>query len=372
MSATIAESLSEIQVDETKPWATWHQPEIVETNLSDLRVELMDGVKRGEDEDGQPGEGRFLAFFNQGEAIGRASPHALRALSTRVGFPLDFVSKLEPELQAAVINDRILDGREQEFALAAELDPVYDGSLLVTNALPGWRGICGHAQVAQVAHDYLTERLKEVEVKSATCHHGEMVLRLGSKRREKVTARKGDVLSCGVDVYHNYGMDLRVALYAERLVCTNGMTTTSHPFDWTNRNGGSEEAQLRWLRLGLDSAIESYGDLVARAQQMAETRYSGDHEDAIRERARLMGIHRRHWPEIISAFEEEPGDTEWHLLNAFTRFASHRADFNLGRRLQHTAGEWASGFDMVNARLPRPVAQLVGAHIIEQINTPAE
>ncbi len=370
--------LTDVPIDESKPWAAWQEPIVVETNLSELRVEMIDNMPRAADDEESPGENvnRYLAFVKDGEVIGRASKHALHALSTRVSYPLEFVSKLAPDLQAAVINDRILDARSQEFALAAETDPVYEGEVLVTNCLPGWRGVCGHAQVAQVAHDYLMERLEGAEVESASCHHGEMVLRLSSPLQQPVTRRKGDVLSCGVDIYHNYGMDLRISLYARRLVCLNGMTREDRPFDWTNRDGGSEEDQLRWLRNGMDQAIESYGDLVARAHQMAETKYTGDYADAIRERARLMHIPQRHWADIISAFEEEPGDSEWHLLNAFTRFASHRAEYGLSRRLQRMAGIWVGDFDMVNARLPRPVANLVGAHIldagaiIEQINQP--
>ena len=68
----------------------------------------------------------------------------------------------------------------------------------------------------------------------------------------------------------------------------------------------------------------------------------------------------------IDAFEAEPGDTHYSIQNAFTRLASHG---NLPERARYavmeSSGDWMANFQLVTATLPRPIAQLVGAQIID-------
>ncbi len=73
---------------------------------------------------------------------------------------------------------------------------------------------------------------------------------------------------------------------------------------------------------------------------------------------------------IAAAYDEEPGNTEWHLVNALTRVATHSADVspNRQRLLQNIAGEFTRDFSLVDARLPNSVALRVGARILRNAN----
>lgn len=77
-----------------------------------------------------------------------------------------------------------------------------------------------------------------------------------------------------------------------------------------------------------------------------------------------MGLPQRYWPALLAAFDEEPGDTEWDMLNAFTRLGTHNNLGSTSRNVQRAAGDWVGNFEMVTARLPRPMAQAVGAEIL--------
>ena len=130
---------------------------------------------------------------------------------------------------------------------------------------------------------------------------------------------------------------------------------------------GTPEHQLSWLSTAVDGARAAYDQIVERARVMAETNFEGDAHEVLIERARAMGIPRRLHTSIVSAFDVEPGETEWHLLNAITRAATHSD--NLTDRQRRTmmtlSGEFTREFDMVNATLPSFVAQRVGAKIFD-------
>jgi hypothetical protein len=346
-------SILETAIDPTRPWAGWD-----ECNLFTARLQAVDLAVAGgghhlelRREDGEGGH----------ETIGRANSHCLRELSTRVGFPVDFVMKLsDPELQARVINDRVRAARDQEFGFAVE-------SGAVSNIMPSWRGVLPHRLVAQVVDNAVAEGVGGTpEVDMAATEPGGMRVRLLTMRQDPVTPKVGDVLRMGVEVVHRYGVELDVSLYAQRLVCTNGMVSSSRQFEWSRQLYGSREDQLHWVRLGVAEALTAYDDLVTKAREMASARFEGDWREALRERARALRIHERYMPALVEAFEQEGGgDTEWDLLNAITRFGTHGPDARLGRRLQRAGGSWVEDFDLVTARLPRPLATACGAHIIE-------
>jgi hypothetical protein len=176
------------------------------------------------------------------------------------------------------------------------------------------------------------------------------------------------VLSLGMLVEHAYGVFLGASLYVERLSCLNGMTTTKQAFQWKMSAGaGAQRSQLDWVLVGVANALAAFDDVVEKARMMAAVSVGGDAERMLLERARAMRLPRGYDDALLAAWRVEPDQTEWGMLNAFTRFATHSDTLNDRQRasLQHTAGEWAERFDMVSARLPRPIAEAVGASIYE-------
>jgi hypothetical protein len=181
-----------------------------------------------------------------------------------------------------------------------------------------------------------------------------------------VTRRKGDILQMGVDVRQHYGETVAVALYCKRLVCLNGMMVNERAFEWTQRQTGTVDHQIAWLRTAIAGALEAYETLVARAKQMAETPIHGDPHNILREHARAMRLPERRLPALLEAFDAEPDPTSWGLLNAFTRLATHGGlPQRLSRSLMQASGQWVHDFDLVTCRLPRPMAIAVGAEITE-------
>jgi hypothetical protein len=328
------------------PWSGWTEPTVTTTPIHN--------VLASHDDDGN----LLLSRRDGGDPIGRATTNGLRELSTRIGFPVDFVKKLEPGIQAAVIADRIRAARKQEFSFV-----VVDGE--VTNVAPGWRDAHPHAAVAEAAYGKL-RRLVDgpIEVERAEAKEG-MSLRLLTPVEEAVTPQVGDVLRMGVEVEQRYGMHLGVGLYTSRLVCTNGMTATHRDYSWMGDASGTRDQQMEWLLGSVRAAVESYRQIVEQARRMAGVRVEGDPLVALAQRARALGIPRRLDPALVEAFYEEPGDTEWAMTNVLTRFAAHRAEPGLGRRLQRAAGSMTASFRMVTARLPLSLALKVGGQIIE-------
>jgi hypothetical protein len=330
------------------PWSDWPIPEVVKTEVH--------GIVMSHDEAGR-------VFFCQteevthGPVLGLATPNALRELSTRIGFPLDFVRKLTPGLQTAVLNERIQRAPNLSYSFV-----IVEGQ--VTDAVPGKREIVPHAEIVQSAYDQLKKTVEgepDVVVEDA---QGRLSFRLLTGIEEAVTKKPGDVLRMGIEVEHAYGFELRVCLYTERLVCANGMTAVQRDYEWTSSAAGTKEEQLFWLRQRVFDAAQAFSSFVERAKAMAAARIEGDPGEALIRRARLLGLPRSQDALLIEAFDEEPGATEWDLLNAFTRFATHDAGSRLGKKLQSQAGRTVEQFEVVKAELPLSVARKVGAKIL--------
>lgn len=357
-----------VDIDPDKPWGAWPTPEAVPSAIRDIRLEV--------DRRYMPSGGARLAVFDKAGMVGYPTTAALSDLSTRVGFPSDFVAKLPLDLQALVINDRISECREtnmtmtrQPYRIAVEGGGLADHPdyKTVTNISPGWRGILPHGAVAQTAYDIVVSvyGVQGTTVAKARLLDAGMELRLQTNYTAPVTRRVGDVVSLGVRVAHKYGIELAVSLYIERLACLNGMTAVSSAFEWKSRQVGGPQAQLEWLMVGVANALAGFDAVVTKAQAMSRVNVEGDAERSLIERARAMRLPRGQDDALLAAWRQEPDPTEWGFLNAFTRLATHGEELNDRQRaaMQATAGRWAESFDMVNARLPRPLAEAVGASI---------
>lgn len=349
-----------IAINRELPWGEWPTPEVHSTAINQLRVRANDGgtLYLGT-EDGSDEANRTI--------LGVASRRGLQELSWKVGFDSEFVlDKLTPALAAEVINHRISAHREAEVGVIVEGDRF-------SAFLPSMRELLTYGETAQSAYDTMNSVFGNVLVDGAWQTERGMRVRLMTDLQQPITRRVGDVLQMGLEVRQDYGESIEVELYMKRLVCLNGMTANRSAFSWQNRLEGSRNHQRLWLSNGIAEALGAYDTLVERSRLMAQTRFEGEPESALRERARAMNFPLRHMPALMAAFEEEPGHSEWELANAFTRVATHAGlPDGLGRRVQENVGVWTQGFDLCTARLPRPLAMRVGAQIIADIETLAE
>lgn len=363
-----------VDIDLNAPWAGWPMPEVVPTKMEYLRVNV--------DKIYMPSGGERLIIEDNAGMVGYPTSSAIHDLSIRVGFPWDFISKLPLRLQSEVINSRIAEARKTGVTMTRQpmlttgsdglLVPREEGYRTVTNVSPGWRGILRHGEVAQKAYNMTRDvyGADGVTIKTARLTDSGMEVRLQTNRTEEVSRGGrglGDVISLGLLIMHRYGVELAVKLYVERLICLNGMTSSTWAFEWKSVATGSPRDQLDGMCIGVANALVAFDGVVDKARTMANTPLEGDAERMLLERARAMRLPQTHHEDLLSAWRQEPVTTEWGMLNAFTRFATHSPGLNDRQRLsfQQTAGDWTTNFDMVSARLPRPIAEAVGASIYE-------
>lgn len=345
------------------PWRDWQPPVVMRGILQSARVEAEanPNAVTTTETDTMSGPARLVLKVD-GQRIGTLDTWGSRALGLHVGFPTDFLSKLDPDLQAQVINARIgsADQRE-EFQFMAENDRL-------KTITPGWREFMAHSRVADTLYAAMREKYETVEVGEYHLN-GQMELLLKTPREDQITPAVGDVLRHGIRITHSYGMKLEVEHYSERLFCANGAFHQIVSASWSSKAMGPAETQVMAIRAGFLDLFNKFDDTVSHSRTMAETVIGGDPRQALNERAHAMRIPRRHWNDIWEAFQVEPGNTEWNMFNALTRFATHAesVDRKTRKQVQRAAGTWADNFDMVTARLPRPIAMRAGAEIIPEV-----
>lgn len=360
--------MSQVTIDaatpiEELPWALWPVPEATHVNTHDIRASVDDD----------------RLYIGTDEAHGTPTLGALRSLSERINFPPEFVTKLPTTLQADIINNRIASYRDADFSLVMEHSTNPMMPSVVASVAPGQRLVLPHAAVAQTAYETIRAVFDtEALVADTTLASDHSLVRFkipyDAPIRPDGGRSVGDVLRMGVELKHVYGVEISTRLYTERLRCLNGMTAFQSEYSWGARIMGTQQMQIDWIKFGVSQALTSFPQIVERARLMASTRIEGDLARALMERARALRLPRRLTGQLMEAFNQEPGDTEWDMLNAFTRLATHGGlDEATARALAHGAGTWVQGFDMVTARLPRPIAVSVGAHVLEEASpSPAD
>jgi hypothetical protein len=344
--------VSAIQIDANQPWANWPIPESV---TADIRKVVADA------------DGGVVTLYvpqEEGEdpiTIGIPSSNAMKQLGLYAQFPVDFVSQLRAPLRAQILTERLASAEYHGFNFIRD-----SSNNTLTNLAPDWRQTLPYSVAAQFVYDQLCELNGNIEVDEANVSGGTMMARFFTPVEAPITRKLGDVLQYGLQLRHDYGTHIEIGVYAKRLVCLNGMTANSEKFKWSHRTMGTADNQLAFLANGVQSCKLAFDQMVNRSIQMSETTFEGDGHAVLEERARSLGISSRLNSKLFDAFDQEPGDTEWHLVNALTRVATHDADINAAQRdrIMELAGEYTRQFEMVDAHLPAAIARKVGASII--------
>lgn len=330
-------------------WNDWKEPSVTKSHTHDVVTEA-DGnnlIMRVKNEEGKT------------ESFSKMTTPALRELAKRVQFPTDFVSSLPTNLQADIINHKLQSARNQKFSVIAD----EEGRIIA--ASPGWRDSVSHREIAQTAYDTLmtVEDVESVNIHTIQRHDESMFLRFTTPVTAPVTRKVDDILKMGVEISHSFGTDITVSLFTERLICTNGMTANRNEYNWMGNGAKTKEEQIEWIKSQVAEVMFHFDVLIAKSRQQAETPLQGDPAAILSQRARSLGM-SRFAPQIIEAFNAEPDMTEWGITNALTRFASHNAPPQIGRRLQNEAGNMVMNFVMATARLPLYFAQQNGYEIL--------
>lgn len=338
------------------PWHQWEPLSVRPADLALLKMETLDGQLVAKLPDLPPY---------------RVAPSFLEGLGGETTFPPSFVEKLSPATQAAVINERLAATPPRLMSL------VMNGESCV-RFLPGDRAVLSAPLVADRIYDRLNDLYGGVMIDEARANNGEHWLRFTTPYTKTLTGEvveiergrheflKEEVLSMGVQVRHEFRDGLSVELHVKRLLCYNSATSNVHSYSWRVKEDRSEAAQLYWLDDVIAGLPAEFDRFLAHGQQMQAEKFEGHSRTALQAAAKSMHLPKRLLPGLFAAFDQEPGDTHWHLFNAITRMGTHgELAPGIARELCRTAGEWAATFDMVNARLPRALANNVGAQILE-------
>jgi hypothetical protein len=338
-----------VAIDSTRPWAQWPSFTAHRHSMADVRA-----VRNEE---------QLHLWSDSAGSLGVIGPDGVRAVADLAAFPADFVQKLPMDLRGEVISNRLRQVRvDREFQIVNEGGQI-------KSITPGIRAMLSHAEVAQTAFNAVADAIEgEPEVKDFHLN-GHLDLTIMTPMQDEITPAEGDVLRYGITFKHRYGQEIEASIFAERLVCINGAIGYTETYTWNSKQMVTRDAQLDWITQQTRRVFAATPQMTEHARTMARTQVEGDINSALDARAEAMRIPRRYWNDIHAAFEQEPGQTEWHLVNAVTRFASHtdRLSRSDRRNTIHAAGNWAGNFDIVTARMPRPVAVRSGAQIIEAV-----
>lgn len=343
-----------VPIEDEMPWSNFSRPTGVLMNIQDAVVapQLIDGKMVG------------LRLTAQGEDYGLLNREASRSLGRMIGYKVDFIDKISgnPELALGVVNHMIQDYRPQVMMFAGD-------NLEIRDVCPGWRDVASHAEICQSVYNTMKSRYQDVHIEKCEISKNgdlEFIVTVDTPNGQ-VTPQEGDYLQGGVRVTHRYGTEVKVGLFVKRLVCTNGLTASTTSYGWTSRGAGSIQSQIAYIEMQTIESLGRFESLVENARKMSTTIVEGDINQVIKERLKQMGVPMNNLSGIIEAYTQEPGNTEWHILNAITRFATHT--MGLGRNMREVlmegSGDWVHQFDVVKARIPRNIANRIGAQIIE-------
>lgn len=357
-SVVMSRTTPVISITPDRPWSHIPMPESVGFNITSGRVAYDDQ------------RDSIRLVMPDGSVGPEFTEEGIRSLGHLVGYRTDFIRKLMPATRVTVINEMIMQHRDQIIQCIG-----HNGE--ISTIAPGWRDVVGHSEIIETAYNALrgsTLAMKQdVDVRSIDqIDSATMVCKIMANKQSKITAKKGDVLRAGIKIEYRYASLLKVSLYIERLICENGMESGSEVYTWTNNNKGVTNIveQLDYITMAIADCSARFDAIVNRSIQMSETVVEGDPRNALLARARAMKIDPKYTPDILQAFDAEEGNTEWHMLNAITRFATHSKVINdlYRTRVQSGAGVWVDKFDLVNCRMPRPIAEKFGAQIMEESN----
>lgn len=350
----IGERGSLVPIEPDKPWANEKIPYAIGVDLSKLRFKVPSNLSDKNQE--------IVIAKPDGSDGPVMHKEAMRVLGHNCGFKVDFIEKLPIHLRAEVVNEMLRQHRPQDFFLSGTPEIISDISA-------GWREICSHAEIAQKAFNAIKTISQDCTIKDYSVTPVGMKVKIITERRQPITKKVGDALAYGISVHHRYGSLLKTSLFTERLSCLNGAKTIDESFSWQSEKVGGCQSQLEFVVMSVNHTLEQYNNFVQRARIMSEVMVEGDPKEALLVRSRALGIPEKFLPVVLEAFEREEGNTEWDMLNALTRFATHAQHSDLTENHRDKfitgAGQWVTEFDMVNARMPRVMALAAGAQILE-------
>ena len=171
----------------------------------------------------------------------------------------------------------------------------------------------------------------------------------GNESRVITDAKKdvGDMVKGGAIVHFNpLGItDPYVQTYGQRLVCTNGMTSTEvmRSYELGNSDGENYSTLIAWMRDSVREAYTSIGEAVNKWTRLADDKLAPQDRPlligAIAKDAKLKGNAAE---AFMARAMEEPPESSYDVLNLLTWLSSHvQEDPDAIQRAQNVAANFA-------------------------------
>ncbi len=281
----------------------------------------------------------FATMAVEGEPL-RLSDLAVKQLATELSIPANYLTKCNAELQASNIDYwqgklsekkriRALIGQQTVQAITSpNFIPIRNTRLFDVMV-----DVVGGSSPDAVKLDVFEHSWENTRV-GLTNANSERAIQNHYLRELHEGAQIGDVLRTGA----NFNNSLTVANQTEiepmafRLICLNRMVTPlmgSELPRFRYKNDGSKPSE-DWLRDAMDAIGEQYEPMFDAMEAAANTRLENP-EQVIRDQlSHVPGPVRE---AVINAYREEPMPTQWGVVNAFTRAATHADDLDMRYRI---------------------------------------
>lgn len=270
-----------------------------------------------------------------------------RSLANYLRIPASYLSACPPEFKA-----RTLQFWQQEHGDAETVLELTDGDVTSIHApealmLP-MRAVVGVAEKvfdpeAEVRFHRLDENRLHLDI--TTPQHQVDV-------QSPVYRQVGDITQAGLRFlsYPNQVKPPSVGAYLERLVCTNGMTTTERA-GAISLQGRTVEEVIEEMELAARRMLGTLDDRLARYAATAERPIPGNRQAFAHQLAREANLSRSVLDTVMELVNQLPDDATLYDINqAFTSVANTDVSYPTRIRLQNLGGMMAFEPDRIVAR----------------------
>jgi hypothetical protein len=268
------------------------------------------------------------------------------AIAADLGAGSRFLRQQPPNLILPLIN-RAYGNAQAEHPQVSMLAREHEGRQYAVDILKRRANPISPTRAIEVVHEVLSNG--HVPEYSLSWRDGLKNVTFGAVTQAKqyeVRGRQvGDMVSGGVLVQLSPvgAIPLTASPYVERLVCTNGMTSTTGLDSWTTPGGDGSHDPYDWLAEAVEAAYNAVDRQFEEIQRAANTPIEErDIEVIVNDLFDHYRIPTALRQSVVRRLANQNTDNLWDVLNAFTWAGTHDQRINdpsMRVRLMRTAGD---------------------------------
>lgn len=262
---------------------------------------------------------------------------ATQALCKFLHVPYKYVLKVDPDLRSAILRYELEDKPDVEATIATlneEILSVHPSDIALVTPI----------QVAQIVSDTFspTDTIRKVLL-GDDCFHVDVTSELFQIDLGHALAEVGDITEAGLR-FLSFPFQVKqpsVQIYAERLVCSNGMTTPD-TLGKIRLKGQTTEEVIYEMATATTLLLEKTPEMLARLAQSRDIEVPGSPQAFVAQIAKETGLTKAVLHEVIDAVNQLPAPvTVWDIQNVFTDIANQVSSYSTLLKLQSIGGDLA-------------------------------